>query len=232
MPLKRGVCTVADCGRPHSARGWCRVHYNRWQRRGSISDPPKAALGEPCWVEGCRKSVTKHSARGLCSIHYQRQLSTGSPTGSNAKPAVDRFFEKVELAGDCWRWTNSLDDSGYGMFSAGSERRKSHIVRAHIWSYEYFVDEVPEGLQLDHLCHNPSCTDGTDCVHRRCVNPWHLEPVPPLVNSQRGCGARRKKCPQGHKYTPQNTYINPRGAQVCRKCAAASQARYERKKAA
>jgi hypothetical protein len=31
-----GVCTVAGCGRPSVARGWCRSHYGRWQRTGDV----------------------------------------------------------------------------------------------------------------------------------------------------------------------------------------------------
>lgn len=27
-------CAVADCGRPHAAKGYCHFHYNRWKRHG------------------------------------------------------------------------------------------------------------------------------------------------------------------------------------------------------
>ena len=27
-------CSVADCPRPHLARGWCRTHYEYWRRKG------------------------------------------------------------------------------------------------------------------------------------------------------------------------------------------------------
>lgn len=191
-----------------------------------------AVATQPCWVEGCATQVGRKGAKGLCPRHYQRMLATGSATGSNAPRPDDRFFEKVRPRGDCWEWTASTDDSGYGLFSAKRARCRGHIVRAHIWSYEYFVAPVPVGLQLDHLCHDTSCQLGTDCPHRSCVNPWHLEAVPPLVNSQRGCGQRRAKCPAGHAYDIANTYINPRGVQVCRTCMAAHRVRYESKKRA
>jgi hypothetical protein len=159
-------------------------------------------------------------------------LATGSPTGSLAPRPDVRFFEKVRLRGECWEWTASLDDSGYGLFSAGRTGPRGRIVRAHIWSYEYFIAPVPDGLQLDHLCHDTSCRLGTDCPHRSCVNPWHVEPVPSLVNTQRGCGQQRKACPAGHAYDIGNTYINPKGMQVCRTCMAAYRARYDAKKRA
>jgi hypothetical protein len=87
---------------------------------------------------------------------------------------------------------------------------------AHRWSYEYHVGPIPDGLQLDHLCRV-----------RRCVNPWHLEPVTNRVNSQRGkagaVNAARQEakefCPYGHPYSPENTYQRPdRNGRDCRRC--------------
>ena len=37
---------------------------------------------------------------------------------------------------------------GYGQFNNGTRKP----VRAHKWSYNLFVGEVPHGLELDHLC--------------------------------------------------------------------------------
>lgn len=28
------ICVIDDCERPHSARGWCTLHYQRWQHHG------------------------------------------------------------------------------------------------------------------------------------------------------------------------------------------------------
>jgi hypothetical protein len=28
------VCLIAGCGKPHMARGWCPMHWSRWQRHG------------------------------------------------------------------------------------------------------------------------------------------------------------------------------------------------------
>lgn len=90
--------------------------------------------------------------------------------GRVGAPAEERFFFKVVQDGDCWRWVGALNRSGYGEFGAHG----SHAVRAHRWAYEYLRADIPAGLQLDHLCRN-----------RWCVNPWHLEPVTPLVNTRR-----------------------------------------------
>ena len=83
-----------------------------------------------------------------------------------------RFWRKVK-GGDvttCWIWQASLH-RGYGQFAVSSRQ----IVIAHRFAYEELVGPIPDGLHLDHLCRQP-----------KCVNPWHLEPVTPLVNVRRG----------------------------------------------
>jgi hypothetical protein len=84
-------------------------------------------------------------------------------------------------------------------------------VYAHRFSFEYHVGAVPDGLVLDHLCRNT-----------KCVNPYHLEPVTIGENVRRG-GDAITRCPRGHDYTPENTYVKaPRSgrgtSKECRTC--------------
>lgn len=105
--------------------------------------------------------------------------------------------------------------------------------RAHIVSYELVKGKVPEGLQLDHICHKPSeCAGGTTCCHRRCINPEHLEAVTQFENKQRGhtridkffaCGhafqRAKTHCPSGHEYTPENTARRKKdNSRRCKQC--------------
>lgn len=97
-----------------------------------------------------------------------------------------RFWAKVEKTEDCWTWTGNTYWDGYGQFWLNSK-----MIRAHRYAYELMHGPVPEGMLLDHACHNadPNCGGGIGCSHRRCVNPDHLEPV---TNKENLARARRK----------------------------------------
>jgi hypothetical protein len=101
-----------------------------------------------------------------------------------------RLWMKVDRSSEsgCWPWKGGLSRYGYGCFWTGGRTAPAH--RA---VYESVVGPVPPGLQIDHVCHNrdPKCVGGPQCLHRRCVNPAHLEAVTPRVNVTRGCWRTR-----------------------------------------
>lgn len=98
-----------------------------------------------------------------------------------------RFWAKVETStSGCWLWTGAIHKTGYGLIKWEGRARTAHAV-----AYEAAVGEVSDGLQLDHTCHDPNqCVGGWGCLHRRCVNPEHLEPVTALENQMRGRNGR------------------------------------------
>jgi hypothetical protein len=118
-------------------------------------------------------------------------------------------MRRVERNGedDCWPWLGGISPFGYGMLLGDNGR----MARAHRIAYEHHFGPIPEGLHIDHTCHNidGSCRGGKTCPHRRCVNPAHLESVTNRDNILRGVGptaanARKTHCPRGHAFTPDN----------------------------
>ena len=141
------------------------------------------------------------------------------------------FRSVPEPGGSCWPWPLSRDRDGYGQVSTGG--KGGRMPRAHRVVYEIFVGPVPEGLTLDHTCHNEAaargeCDGGATCPHRACVNPAHLEPVTSRVNILRGLSptavnARKAECDNGHPLAGDNLYRGPQGGRVCRECRRAAQ---------
>ena len=193
-----------------------------------------------CSETDCTQKV---KARGLCGKHHQRVRRKGKlsslPPARNRWDGVtveDRFWSKVDKngltpahrpeLGPCWMWTGGKMTSGYGLFYLNGT-----WTGAHRFSYELANDPIPDGMDLDHLCHpgDGSCAEDKKCPHRLCVNPVHLEPVIRLENLERGNTfvARNRAvtcCPQGHEYTPENTRIriaaSGNGSRHCKKCRA------------
>lgn len=162
------TCAVDGCETPRRKRGWCSSHYDMWRRYGDPCAPkrklPNGAAPETCTLDGCDQP---YHAGGYCSQHYGTAKRHGSPI--EPRPYGD-LWAKVDKTGDCWHWTGSLHTNGYGCHAQG---------QAHRVVYEEVVGPIPDGLDLDHVCHNvdPTCPGGHECMHRRCVNPDHLEPV-------------------------------------------------------
>lgn len=75
-----------------------------------------------------------------------------------------RFFEKVNMNGDCWLWTGSKMPTGYGHF------RSEVSSYAHRYSLS-LVEKLDPKLHIDHICRVVSC-----------VNPNHLQQVTCQIN--------------------------------------------------
>lgn len=98
--------------------------------------------------------------------------------GKPPAPVADRFWRLVDKSGDCWLWMGAKW-KGYGQFGVQQSPGVWPLRKAHRVAYELIVGPIPDGMQLDHLCRNPSC-----------VNPDHLEPV---TNRENGAAMTVRK---------------------------------------
>lgn len=130
------------------------------------------------------------AARAALALSFEHRVDRDGPVPDYAP----------EL-GPCWLWTGATT-VGYGRFRGSG---------VHRMAYEELVGPIPDGLVMDHLCRV-----------RHCVNPAHLEPVTLAENVRRGLSGRyqasKTHCPQGHEYSPENTYVTKVGQRKCRTC--------------
>lgn len=125
-----------------------------------------------------------------------------------------RFVAKTETQPDgCVFWTGAKA-TGYGRFSLRGKLRQAHVV-----AWEHVNGPVPDGMDVDHECHNRDhqCKGGSTCRHRACVNEEHLAPRTRAQNIKAHF-ERVTHCPAGHPYDERNTLTTREGHRQCRTC--------------
>ena len=129
-----------------------------------------------CTINDCGRP--RHSL-GYCKMHRRRLERNGSPHALKLIIGDDaaRFWAKVDKTSTCWVWRGGTYPGGYGQFYKAGKH-----VGAHRQSYEMAKGAIPEGMQIDHTCHN-----------RACVNPQHLQAVTHKQNGENVLVQRRSK---------------------------------------
>jgi len=110
---------------------------------------------------------------------------------------TNRFLSHTTDIGICWIWNGAIRDK-YGRSS-----HRGKIYTSHRLSYLLYVDNIPEGYDIHHICKN-----------KLCVNPAHLQAV---SKKEHGRLDLKTHCKYGHEFTPENTYKrdNKRWCKVC-----------------
>jgi hypothetical protein len=126
-----------------------------------------------CTAEGCGQ---QQHAKKYCKKHYELARKSGEIVAAKKKSLPERFWEKVEKTDTCWNWTGQRNELGYGLMWLNGKGG----YRAHRMAYELSIGPIPEGMVIDHRCHNASC-----------VNPAHLRACTQKQNSEHKIGASK-----------------------------------------
>lgn len=109
---------------------------------------PCSSCGKYRWIRLLKGSYPEYTRCIKCAYKEKSVI-----------PIV-RFLKNITInENECWIWNLSKDTDGYGLFGLS----RNDIIRAHRFSYEYFIDKIPNNLLVCHKCDTPSC-----------VNPDHL----------------------------------------------------------
>ena len=127
-----------------------------------------------CSAHGCERPLLDKK-RMLCSMHYQRIRRNGTLSARKSySSAEEAFAARTKQSGDCIVWTGTKTNKGYGTITDSQSR-----VYVHRYSWERENGPIPDGLHVDHLCHN-----------RACVKISHLRLATPEQNQQNRSGAQ------------------------------------------
>lgn len=108
----------------------------------------------------CSECDRPAKARGYCGSHYYRWSRRGpegvsGPIGLKCSSADESFEKRTERQGDCLVWTGATNALGYGVIVRDDGRTQL----AHRWHWERKVGPLAPGVELDHACHAPACTE-------------------------------------------------------------------------
>lgn len=132
----------------------------------------------------------------------------------------------MSYIGDCYT-PNKPGTNGYAQKVVwDKEAKKYRGTLLHRWVYIQTFGAIPEGFEVDHICHNEAvirgeCEGGVTCAHRACINPEHLRAVSKSENQRSGLAGfgNRQVCEsRGHELSADNIYTDSYGRQTCLAC--------------
>lgn len=159
--------------------------------------------------------VSGRLRKGHCERHYRRLLRHGSTESPRRLPLLARY----EIVDGCHRWKGPTYPNGYGKLSR--DLHGTRLVHRAAWIERH--GPISDDVDLDHRCHQPPCPGGPECLHRRCLNVEHLQPVTHAENLKRGHQVRTMCKARRHDITVPGALIP--GTRRCVRCAQARQGR-------
>lgn len=131
-------------------------HFSRMPRKQAADPNPSGLCGCGCGEKtpiAQRTVLRENKVRGFHRTHVPGH-------GRRMNPPI---YVINEVTG-CWDWQGTLSAGGYGIATKCNGTRLAHRIE-----YEKRYGPIAKGLEAHHKCGN-----------RACVNPDHIEPLPPL----------------------------------------------------
>jgi hypothetical protein len=198
--------------------------------RQSFTPPRPAKTCDSCGKE------YRPLREGKCQPCYRRKARNGTTEYLREDIediTVEFVLKNSTQVGGCLLWKGTLSKEGRPQTTDRKfwqEEGKTRQILLHRWMYEQHTGQtLRKGQQVKQTCGN-----------RLCLSPTHLAtsiPRPgrvPLGDAGRYVGRQRRedeleRCANGHDWTEDSLYIDPKGRRVCRICQAAAKQRAQGK---
>ncbi|MFF4220886.1 endonuclease VII domain-containing protein [Streptomyces nondiastaticus] len=173
---------------------------------------------------------------GMCQPCYRRDRRYGSTEYRRKEIediTLDFVLENCTESGECLLWTGPVNKENRPHTSDRKywrEEGKTRQIALHRWMYEHHAgEELRKGQHVKQTCGN-----------KLCLSPAHLstsQPRPgrtPLGEAGQYKGKQRReddleRCANGHEWTDEILYVDPKGRRICRICQATSYIRQQGK---
>lgn len=127
-----------------------------------------------CTFEEC---TDKHYSKGYCRLHYSRNAAgrdMNAPRPARYSGPDEALQTRVKQVGECLEWDGARIRSGYGVLRVGDQVKYTHRL-----AWERENGPIPDGMYIDHMCHNHAC-----------MNTDHLRIATPMQNTHNRKGAK------------------------------------------
>lgn len=136
-------CSIENCGKSVASRGWCRMHYVRWQRHG---DP--------------LKSLVRHRITGTCEANdcdKPAEIGAGKNVYCVAHGTRWRRYGNIKTLHRASPGDGCIDGWGYKVITVDGKRIREHRhVMQQILGRELTPDEIVHHLDENKANNDPA----------------------------------------------------------------------------